>query len=548
MAQFSSPQVSHKLRLPRPPGACCKAKTMASLSSSGKTAIASLKLSRGLWGSPELNLCPLRLLGSDPSRSFAVVRDSAEGTVVGENVDHNKVRILFSGKFEERDFTGTPYVPVYVMLPLGVINMNSKLVEQEALRNQLQVLKSVGVDGVMVDCWWGIVEAHSPQGYNWSGYKKLFQIVRDLNLKLQVVMSFHECGGNVGDDVHIPLPHWVTEIGQKNPDIYFTNKEGKRNTECLTWGIDKERVLRGRTAVEVYFDYMRSFRVEFDEFFEEGIISEIEVGLGPCGELRYPSYPEQHGWRYPGIGEFQIMNRYLMKNLTQAAEARGHSFWARVPDNAGSYNSQPHETGFFRDGGDYDSYYGRFFLNWYSRVLIDHGDRVLALANLAFEGTRIATKVSGIHWWYKTASHPAELTAGFYNSCNRDGYVPISAMLKKHEAALNFTCVEMRTLDQHEGFPEALADPEGLVWQVLNAAWDANIPVASENALTCFDRDGRHLSAFTYLRLSPVLIERHNLTEFEQFVKRMHGDGRGACCFGERLIKTSTRVCVQIYI
>ncbi|TQD80330.1 hypothetical protein C1H46_034128 [Malus baccata] len=36
----------------------------------------------------------------------------------------------------------------------------------------------------------------------------------------------------------------------------------------------------------VYFDYLRSFRVEFDEFFEEGIISEIEVGLGPCGELQ----------------------------------------------------------------------------------------------------------------------------------------------------------------------------------------------------------------------------------------------------------------------
>ena len=39
-------------------------------------------------------------------------------------------------------------------------------------------------------------------------------------------------------------------------------------------------------------------------------------------------------------------------------------------------------------------------------------------------------------------------------------------MLKKYEAALNFTCVELRTLDQHEDFPEALADPEGLVWQV----------------------------------------------------------------------------------
>lgn len=39
-------------------------------------------------------------------------------------------------------------------------------------------------------------------------------------------------------------------------------------------------------------------------------------------------------------------------------------------------------------------------------------------------------------------------------------------MLEKNGAALNFTCVELRTLDQHEDFPEALADPEGLVWQV----------------------------------------------------------------------------------
>ena len=78
----------------------------------------------------------------------------------------------------------------------------------------------------------------------------------------------------------------------------------------------------------------------------------------------------------------------------------------------------------------------------------------------------IDEKLSGIHWWYKTASHASELTAGFYNPCNRDGYAPISEMLQKHGAALNFTCVELRTLDQEEGFPEALADPEGLVWQV----------------------------------------------------------------------------------
>ncbi|KAK1290103.1 Beta-amylase 7 [Acorus calamus] len=366
----------------------------------------------------------------------------------------------------ERDFAGTPYVPVYVMLPLGVINMKCELVDPDGLLKQLGVLKSINVDGVMVDCWWGIVEAHAPQKYNWNGYKRLCQIVRELKLKLQVVMSFHECGGNVGDDVCIPLPHWVAEIGRSNPDIFFTDREGRRNPECLTWGIDKERVLRGRTAVEVYFDYMRNFRVEFDEFFEDSTISEIEVGLGPCGELRYPSYPVKHGWRYPGIGEFQCYDQYILNSLRKAAEVRGHSLWGRGPENAGSYNSQPHETGFFCDGGDYDSYYGRFFLGWYSQSLVDHADRVLFLAKLAFEGTSIAAKVSGIHWWYKTASHAAELTAGFYNPCNRDGYSSIAAMLKKHSAALNFTCVELRTLDQHKDFPEALADPEGLVWQV----------------------------------------------------------------------------------
>lgn len=51
---------------------------------------------------------------------------------------------------------------------------------------------------------------------------------------------------------------------------------------------------------------MRSFRVEFDEFFVDGVILMIGIGLGPCGELRYPSNPVKHGWRYPGVGEFQV--------------------------------------------------------------------------------------------------------------------------------------------------------------------------------------------------------------------------------------------------
>lgn len=51
---------------------------------------------------------------------------------------------------------------------------------------------------------------------------------------------------------------------------------------------------------------MRSFRTEFDDFFMEGLISAVEVGLGASGELKYPSFSKRMGWRYPGIGEFQV--------------------------------------------------------------------------------------------------------------------------------------------------------------------------------------------------------------------------------------------------
>lgn len=42
------------------------------------------------------------------------------------------------------------------------------------------------------------------------------------------------------------------------------------------------------------------------DFLEAGSLVDIEVGLGPAGELRYPSYTQSQGWRFPGIGEFQV--------------------------------------------------------------------------------------------------------------------------------------------------------------------------------------------------------------------------------------------------
>ncbi|KAJ4773682.1 Beta-amylase [Rhynchospora pubera] len=437
---------------------------------------------------------------------------------------------------EEETVTKKDYVPIYVMLPLGVVNSNCEVADPDTLIKDLKLLKSIGIDGVMVDIWWGIVEP-KPLDYNWTGYKNLFEIIKRLNLKLQVVMSFHKCGGNVGDDVTIPLPSWIREVGANNPDIFFTDKHGNRNTECLSWGIDLERVLRGRTALQVYYDFMASFRAEMDSFFEDDLISEIEIGMGPCGELRFPSYPMEFGWTFPGIGEFECYDRYLMDKLRIAARETGQPSWGNAPNDEWSYNSVPQDTDFFCDGGEYDGFYGRFFLGWYSGVLVEHANHVLHVAKLAFHGSSLAVKVSGVHWLYKTRSHAAELTTGFYNPSNRDGYSVITKMLKMNDVALNFTCVELVTANQP---PEALSDPEALVWQVLNTAWDAGIEISSENALPCYSRDGfekilkiakplddprgRHLRSFTYLRLSSDLFEKNNWSEFKRFVKKMHND------------------------
>ena len=69
---------------------------------------------------------------------------------------------------------------------------------------------------------------------------------------------------------------------------------------------------------------MRSFRVEFDEYFEDGLISMIEVGMVSCGELRYPSCSVKHGWRYPGIGEFQVIKYIIVIYLCHSSDVVFH--------------------------------------------------------------------------------------------------------------------------------------------------------------------------------------------------------------------------------
>ncbi|XP_042018622.1 beta-amylase 3, chloroplastic-like isoform X2 [Salvia splendens] len=430
-------------------------------------------------------------------------------------------------------------VPVFVMLPLDTISLGGALNKPRAMLASLMALKSAGVEGVMVDVWWGLVEKDGPLKYNWEGYTELIKMVKKIGLKLQVVMSFHQCGGNVGDSCTIPLPPWVLEEISKNPDLVYTDKSGRRNPEYISLGCDSLAVLRGRTPIQVYSDFMRSFRKRFKDYIGD-VVVEVQVGMGPCGELRYPSYPESNGtWRFPGIGEFQCYDKYMRASLAAAAEAIGKDDWGQQgPHDAGQYNQFPEDTGFFRRDGTWNSEYGQFFMEWYSGKLLDHGEKMLNAANKIFQGTgaKLSGKVAGIHWHYKTRSHAAELTAGYYNTRHRDGYLPIARMMAKHGVVLNFTCMEMRDGEQPN---EANCSPEGLVRQVKMATKLAGTELAGENALERYDGgafsqvlatsrsdSGNALSAFTYLRMNKRLFEAENWRNLVEFVKSMSEGGR----------------------
>lgn len=89
-------------------------------------------------------------------------------------------------------------------------------------------------------------------------YLRLASQCREKDMLMQCVMSFHSCGGNVGDDANVPLPRWSSSAA----DIYnawFADKNGNDvNREYISIGEDHCIFLPGkhgpRTPIECYRD------------------------------------------------------------------------------------------------------------------------------------------------------------------------------------------------------------------------------------------------------------------------------------------------------
>jgi hypothetical protein len=125
-------------------------------------------------------------------------------------------------------------VPVYVMLPLNVVTNDGEVNDPEALERGLRALSEIGVEGVMIDVWWGIVERDGPRKYDWAAYREVMDMIKDAGLKVQAVMSFHACGANVarlgprsGEEGPRLVLHRSVRLSE--PGVYFALGRQRRH-------------------------------------------------------------------------------------------------------------------------------------------------------------------------------------------------------------------------------------------------------------------------------------------------------------------------------
>jgi len=404
-----------------------------------------------------------------------------------------------------------------------MVTNDGQLKDQGALASQLDQLKGASVDGVATDVWWGLTEKTAKQ-YDFGPYKTVVSMLKERGMKIQLMASFHQCGGNVGDACNIPIPSFVHQAA----GIWYTDKDGHEDKEYISLFADNVTIA-GRTPLQMYHDWLTAFVSTFSADLGN-TISELQVGMGPAGELRYPAY-QLSQWKFCGVGAFQAFDKHAMSDFKAAAQKAGHAEWNSPPTDAGDYNSQPDQTSFF--GSGYSSEYGRFFLDWYFEALKKHGDAVLETARAAV-GSKISItgKIAGIHWWYKAPHHAAELTAGYYNTNSRDAYGELASVFASHKADVDFTCLEMADSEQSSS---CASGPEELVNQVMTAAGKQAVNFNGENALPRYDNTAyakiesyrNHINAFTYLRLSSTLLNGDNFNNFKGFVNNMH-NGAGS--------------------
>lgn len=395
--------------------------------------------------------------------------------------------------------------------------------------------KAMGVDGVSVDIWWGVVEASKDQQFDWSYYHRIAKLLRKNQLQWIPIMSFHQCGGNVGDDCNIPLPAWIWQHlgGEDHQSWQFKSEQGNTSVESVAfWHPAEKRNL----LYAQYQEFMQAFETEFADYSD--IIQELNVSMGAAGELRYPSYnAHDSGSGFPSRGALQgfgptaksDFQRFLSQKYADISAL--NSSWNTRFDSFKRVDYPADFSQIFAQGEHLKPGFGQDFLFWYHQSLLRHGAAVLHTAGEGFAGVfghiPIGYKIPGIHWQMANRgglTRSAELAAGLIppstsNADNLWGYQAILGLAKQFEdqtgrdVIVHFTALEMADNPVAPSYSKA----KTLVSWLGQGANALGVTIKGENALAAgvHTNEGwthireaiqrAHYAGLTVLRISDVV-------------------------------------------
>jgi beta-amylase len=386
--------------------------------------------------------------------------------------------------------------------------------------NLLNIAKLFGFKAIVIDVWWGLVANKGVNGgYYWDYYDKIFQDITNAGLRIVPGFAFHQCGGNVGDgNISIPLP-----IGALTAGIYdlrckseYSNGTGENGNptanagalpaikpdgceEALSPWSSKIREVQAR-----YYNFMVEFMRRYGTYIAKGDMKDAYVGLGPCGELRYPSYNAHDnsviGEKracFPTRGAFQGYSALAIEDFRAYLRHKYNDDNGQLLNAWGISNSTldfnavfpPRDTRSFFERKDYkNSQYGNDLYNWYSQSLLQHAEVMFNLARLARNDAGLDDlldlhmKVPGVHWT-QNGERLAEMNAGIipsygsFDDMDDYGYSQLLTAVKNviKPDGVAFTCLEMD--DGHNSLAK------GLVYRFINGCEKHEIKVDGENAL-----------------------------------------------------------------
>jgi beta-amylase len=393
---------------------------------------------------------------------------------------------------------GNPDFTANVLAPL-------KVTDFAAFEEDLKIVADYGVDAVSVDVWWGDVEGVADNRFDWSYYDRVFDLITAYGMDIAPILSFHQCGGNVGDDYTSLLPSWLwpkyANRSYRGVPLGLTglqhrSEQGNYSPETVQGWADQ-------VVENEYRDFARAFARHYGDRYRDEVV-EINISLGPSGELRYPSYnAHDTGTGYPTRGGLQSYSELAVRDFQDTAlrkyrNLRGvNQAWGTSYTDRSQIAPPADAERFFTSQAYLRTPYGRDFVDWYNGSLVDHGERMIETVVRAigrdFPRADIGYKVPGIHWTMTNPVHPraTEVTTGLIQTsvdldarATGHGYQRIIDLANRVDVggrtvAVHFTALEMDDQD----FPPQYSLAKTLVGWFGQYAYDAGVELKGENAL-----------------------------------------------------------------